>query len=90
MPVESLFNYLFRIRPYDLQPDVMIYTTRYPAGFPNGRQLEDDVAHLTCEWGDCILMELSYVQDNKTPRVTTNDKPFLDTFPYLAEPWPAR
>ena len=90
MPVESLFNYLFRIRPYDLHPDVMIYTTRYPAGFPNGRQLEDDVANLTCEWGDCILMELSYVQDNKTPRVTTNDKPFLDTFPYLAEPWPAR
>jgi hypothetical protein len=68
----------------------MLYTTRFPAGFPNGRGLTDDVALLTCQTGDCILMELSYTESQAFPRATTNDKPFLSTFPYLAEPWPAK
>jgi hypothetical protein len=65
----------------------MIYTNRFPPGFPNGRLLPDDVAALTCATGDCILQELSFVEGG-WPRATVNDKPFLDDWPYLAEPWP--
>jgi hypothetical protein len=87
---------VFNLRPYDFKPDVMIFTRRpdYPAAFPNGRQLEDDVAKLTCEQGDCQLYELSFaVKDPHKYRMTggrptTNDKEFYDSFPYLAEPWP--
>jgi hypothetical protein len=79
---------LFAIRPYDFAPDVMLFTTRFPAGFPNGRLLTDDVAALTCEQGDCLLWEVSFADSSQWPRQTTNDKPFLDEFPYLAEPWP--
>jgi hypothetical protein len=81
---------LFALRQYDFAPDVMIFTTRFPAGFPNGRLLTDDVAKLTCEQGDCLLWELSFADSETWPRQTTNDKPFLDEFPYLAEPWPDR
>ncbi len=85
---------VFNLRSYDFQPDVMIYTRRFPASYPNGRQLEDDVATLTCKQGDCQLYELSF--DIKEPmkykdtggRPVKNDKDFSDTFPYLAEPWP--
>lgn len=90
MPATGLYQYLFEIRPYDVEPDVMIYTTRSPPGFPNGRRLSDDVAALICEHGDCILQELSYVHDETWPRKTTNDKPFLKAFPYFASPWPER
>lgn len=77
---------LFGIRAYDFVPDVIVYTTRSVAGFPNGRRLSDDVAKLTCEYGDCLLYQLSF--NSTGPRPTTNDKPFLSKFPYLAEPWP--
>ncbi|MEM7534767.1 MAG: DUF4331 family protein [Chloroflexota bacterium] len=77
---------LFEIRAYDFVPDVMIYTTRSPAGFPNGRLLTDDVVKLTCEYGDCLPFQLSF--NSTGPRPTTNDKEFLSEFPYLAEPWP--
>ena len=77
---------LFGIRAYDFVPDAIIYTTRFPVGFPNGRLLSDDVAKLTCEYGDCLLYQLSF--DSTGPRPTMNDKPFLNEFPYLAEPWP--
>ena len=90
MPVRGLYQYLFEIRQYDVQPDVLIYSTRYPAGFPNGRLLTDDVALLTCLYGDCILHDLSYIEGHDFPRRTTNDKEFLPEFPYLAEPWPAQ
>ncbi|HEV2722490.1 MAG TPA: DUF4331 family protein [Thermoanaerobaculia bacterium] len=80
-----------QMRKYDLAPDVMIYSKRNPAGadsgFPNGRRLPDDVAHITCEIGDCILQELSFIEGG-WPRATKNDKEFLPDFPYLAEPWP--
>jgi hypothetical protein len=87
---------VFNLRNYDYQPDVMVFTRRdgFPAEYPNGRQLEDDVAYKTCMEGDCQLYELSFnVKDpmkyQKTNgRPTENDKPFSDTFPYLAEPWP--
>ena len=86
-PIAMLLQYLIDIRPYDLVPDVMIYTTRFPEGFPNGRRLEDDVAGLTCHVGDCALQETAFIEGG-WPRRTVNDKPFLDDFPYLAEPWP--
>jgi hypothetical protein len=86
-PLGGLVQYVFQIRKYDLVPDVMVYTTRYPPGFPNGRRLTDDVAALTCSTGDCILQELSFIEGG-WPRQTVNDKPFTDEFPYLAEPWP--
>lgn len=78
-----------QMRSYDATPDVMIYSTRNPngPGFPNGRRLEDDIAHITCEVGDCILQELSFIE-GPFPRATKNDKEFLPDFPYLAEPWP--
>jgi len=76
-----------QIRKYDLAPDVMIYSSRYPVGYPNGRVLTDDVGAQTCATGDCVLQELSFIEGG-FPRQTVNDKPFLEDFPYLAEPWP--
>ena len=83
---------VFNLRFYDYQPDVMFYNRRADATYPNGRQLEDDVAELTCKQGDCQLYELSFLPDPKYAptggRPTKNDKEFLDEFPFLAEPWP--
>jgi hypothetical protein len=84
------YHLLLQVRHYDDAPDVMIFTTRLPPGFPNGRRLTDDVAALTCQVGDCTLMELSYTESPAFPRETTNDKDFLDAFPYLAAPWPEK
>ena len=78
----------FLIRHYDTVPDVMVFTTTRPPGFPNGRRLQDDVALLTCAQGDCPLQENSFIDSNQWPRATVNDKPLLKEFPYLAEPWP--
>lgn len=85
--IAGLLEFTFQIRPYDLAPDVMIYTTRFPPGFPNGRQLADDVNAIVCTTGDCLLQELSFIE-GKWPRATKNDKEFLADWPYLAEPWP--
>jgi hypothetical protein len=88
--VADLIQPTFQIRKYDLVPDVMIYTDSYPAGYPNGRLLTDDVVAQTCAFGDCLLQDISYIEGG-WPRATTNkDKPFLDDWPYLAEPWPER
>ena len=88
-PLVNAYQPLFAIRHYDYFPDVMIYTNQYPIGFPNGRKLTDDVALLTCEQGDCPLIENSFIDSKEWPRATVNDKPFLTEFPYLAEPWPS-
>lgn len=85
--IPGLLEFTFQIRPYDLAPDVMIFTTRYPAGFPNGRLLTDDVNAIVCTTGDCLLQELSFIEA-PWPRATKNDKEFLADWPYLAEPWP--
>jgi hypothetical protein len=85
----GLIQYVLQIRKYDLAPDVMIYTNRFPPRFPNGRQLLDDVAALTCQIGDCILQEISFIEGG-WPRRRVNDKPFLAEWPYLAEPYPDR
>jgi hypothetical protein len=61
-----------------LVPDVMIFDTSRPAVFPNGRALEDDVVDMLPD---------AALQANDGPFPTGNDKPFLSSFPYLAEPW---
>jgi hypothetical protein len=86
-PLVNAFQPLFKIRPYDYFPDVMIYTNRHEIKFPNGRRLEDDVALQTCEQGDCPLLEGSYIASDEWPRATENDKKFLPEFPYLAKKW---
>lgn len=85
--IAGLLEFTFLIRDYDIAPDVMIFTTRYPPGFPNGRRLTDDVNAIVCTTGDCLLQELSFIEA-KWPRATKNDKEFLADWPYLAEPWP--
>ncbi len=85
----DLIQTSFLIRKYDLVPDVMIYTDRFPVGYPNGRVLTDDVVAQTCAFGDCLLQEISYIEGGY-PRATENDKRFLDDWPYLADPWPER
>ncbi|AMV39722.1 hypothetical protein [Planctomyces sp. SH-PL62] len=83
------FQSMFAYRRWDFVPDVMVFTTRFPVGFPNGRLLTDDVAPLLAQHGDTLLLELSH-HVGGWPRATTNDKDFLKTFPYLAAPWPDR
>jgi hypothetical protein len=87
--VAGLLEFTLQLRKYDLAPDVMIYTDRYPVGFPNGRLLTDDVNAIVCTTGDCLLQELSFIEGD-WPRATANDKPFLADWPYVAEPWPDR
>ncbi|HYR27698.1 MAG TPA: hypothetical protein VEU30_04490 [Thermoanaerobaculia bacterium] len=83
------YHSLLQLYPYDLtNPDVMIFTTRFPVGYPNGRLLTDDVAYISCQYGDCALMSLSYAESPQFPRATVNDKPFSPDFPFLADPWP--
>lgn len=91
-PLTNLWDYLLAQRYYDMEPDVCIYTSRHPSRYPNGRRLEDDIAGIACDFGDCILVELSIAGDPKKqlPRPTVNDKPLLAEFPYLAEPWPEK
>lgn len=85
--LSDVVQLLVQIRKYDVVPDVMIYTNRFPPQFPNGRQLLDDVAALTCAAGDCILQELAFIEGG-WPRALVNDKPFLADWPFLAEPYP--
>ena len=69
------FQQLFSFREWDFVPDVMVYTTRYQVGYPNGRYLTDDVAALLAQHGDTLLLELSH-NKGQWPRHTTNDKEF--------------
>lgn len=85
--IAGLLQFTFQLRKYDLAPDVMIYTTRFQPGFPNGRRLPDDVNSILCNVGDCLLQEISTIEGDY-PRPTANDKKFLPAFPYLAAPWP--
>ena len=53
------------------------------AGFPNGRRLGDDVPDIA------LQVVAGFLKGNKVPLgdgVDRNDKPFLDTFPYVASP----
>jgi hypothetical protein len=89
-PLAAAYESLLELYPYDLvNPDVMIYSNRFPVGYPNGRLLTDDVAYISCQYGDCALVSLSYAESPQFPRATRNDRDFLPEFPFLAEPWPA-
>ncbi|MGE7368560.1 hypothetical protein ACQKKX_05740 [Neorhizobium sp. NPDC001467] len=85
--IAELMETTFLIRKYDAQPDVMIYSDRFPSGYPNGRRIDDDVVAQTCSFGDCLLQDIAFIEGG-FPRATHNDKPFLPQFPFLAEPWP--
>jgi len=85
--IGGLFEYVFQIRYYDIFPDVMLFTTRRPPGYPNGRRLEDDVAGLTCAQGDCVLQEVAFIEGG-WPRATVNDVPLAAEFPFLGAPHP--
>ncbi len=75
---------LNRLRPraqwteLDMVPDVIIHNLNAPSGFPNGRLLTDDVIDLV---GDARL-----VGDPTAQAPIANDKSFVSTFPYLADP----
>ena len=60
-----------------LLPDILTYDTSSAAGFPNGRQLSDDV----------IDTELNLITNGKiTGDCVGNDSTFSTTFPYLGSP----
>lgn len=61
-----------------LLPDVLPFDTTISSGFPNGRQLEDDV----------IDAELDLLTGGATTSdcIDNNDVPFSSAFPYLAPP----
>ena len=54
-----------------------------PAGFPNGRRLEDDVVDIELQVVAGILVGNPVALGDG---VDVNDKPFLSAFPYLATP----
>src|SRR5262249_14374686 len=71
-----------------LVPDVVIFDTPRPAAYPNGRALADDVVHYVC---DRRLLANNGPGGSAdacpaSAGPTTNDLPFLSTFPYLAPP----
>lgn len=61
-------------------PDTLKLNLDNPAGFPNGRRPQDDV----------IDTELFFIFNQPSPftgdGVNSNDKAFLDAFPYFAQP----
>lgn len=73
-----------QMRKMGVMPAPIIFDTSRPAAFPNGRALADDVVDLMCS-----LASECRVFNSENPSPTTNDVPFLDTFPYLAPPHPA-
>jgi hypothetical protein len=80
MPENSSMNLMaprHHLQKMGKVPDVMIYNTALPAGYPNGRLLSDDVVDMV---GDTRLLA------NDAPFPSANDMPFLTNFPYLAPP----
>jgi hypothetical protein len=71
-------------RLLETTPDVMILNVLHASGFPNGRELTDDVVDLV------IDMPPPGTLPGEGPEFpTANDVPFLASFPYLAPPHPA-
>ena len=56
------------------------------AGFPNGRRLADDVVDIELRVVAGVLLEPAEHDVPLGDGVDTNDKPFSDTFPYVAAP----
>ncbi len=67
-----------------MSPDVMIYNTSARAEIPNGRELTDDVIDFVASIDPGPGAQ--NVLQSDAPFPSANDKPFLSTFPYLAEP----
>lgn len=61
-----------------LMPDVLTVDVSQPADYLNGRALADDVIDVSLG----VVSKGALTSDG----VDANDKPFTDTFPYLAEP----
>lgn len=68
-------------------PDVLIFDTTRPAGFPNGRLLTDDVVDLVADPG-VLASDCPAPGDPVKCSPEANDLPFLEAFPYLAPPHP--
>lgn len=68
--IQALANFLL--------PDILTFNTAMPNGFPNGRNLPDDV----------IDTELGLITEGliTTDCVDANNKTFSSSFPYLADP----
>lgn len=68
-------------------PDTITVDLRQPAGFPNGRRLQDPVIDITLA---AIFLDLSVHSPltffNIPLNPPANDRPFRSTFPYLAPP----
>ena len=68
-------------------PDTLQIDVNMPAGFPNGRRLEDKVVDITLA---VVLLDLSVPMQTPASLIgtnpETNDKEFLPDFPYLATP----
>ena len=62
-----------------LIPDIVTIDFSKPVQFPNGRRLTDDVI-------DTALQLILNRTTGITDAITSNDKPFDNTFPYLAAP----
>lgn len=60
-------------------PDTLKLDLGQPIGYPNGRDLDDDVI-------DTLLFFI-FNQTSVPDGVPTNDRPFLPVFPYLADPF---
>ncbi len=72
--------------------EMLRLNTSKPSGFPNGRNLADDVTDTTLQAvaGAALpIQECAGQSPNKdlTDGVQSNDKPFSQTFPYLATPF---
>lgn len=63
-------------------PDTLKVNLDDPIGFPNGRKPDDDVI-------DTLLFFI-FNQQEVPDGVDANDRSFLNTFPYLADPWQPR
>lgn len=68
-------------------PDTITVDLRQPAGFPNGRRLQDPVIDVTLA---VLFLDLSRHSPltffNLPLNPPANDRPFRTTFPYLAPP----
>ena len=68
-------------------PDVLRINPAQPAGFPNGRRLQDPTPDLTLA---VVLLDLGTHPANTLANLplnpAANDKAFLTAFPYLATP----
>jgi len=79
-PAQDLLNTTSppnHFRQFGERPDVVIFDTSLPAGFPNGRAPQDDVVDLT---------NIESMMSSDSPWPSANDVPMPAEFPWLAPP----